>query len=144
MRSPFPPPSPPLPARLFLPLVPCLCHPPSLHGLVSQVFVQTHIPRALEEVVDHEKDYDRLASGGGAVEGIYYQNITGMRQDMTGAREGPAFVQAAAPQVSYQSPSLGMRVPAPCCSKTSRIPQSSHFLETIRRLMLSALIFLAI
>ena len=25
------------------------------------------------------------------MEGIYYQNITGMRQDMTGARLGPAF-----------------------------------------------------
>jgi len=59
-----------------------------------QVFVQTHIPRALEEVEDHEKDYDRLA-GGAAVEGIYYQTITGMRQDMSGAREGPASAQAA-------------------------------------------------
>ena len=55
-----------------------------------QVFAQTHIPRALEEVDDHEQDYDRLAEGKD-VEGIYYQTITGMRQDMTGARVGPAF-----------------------------------------------------
>lgn len=57
-----------------------------------QVFVQTHIPRALEEVEDHEKDFDRLAEGNN-IEGIYYQTITGMRHDMSGAREGPAHAQ---------------------------------------------------
>ena len=60
----------------------------ALAGL--QVFAQTHIPRALEEVDNHEEDYDRLAEGKD-VEGIYYQTITGMRQNMTGARSGPAF-----------------------------------------------------
>lgn len=57
-----------------------------------QVFSQTHIPRALEEVVDHEGHFDRLAEGKDT-EGIYYQTITGMRADMTGAREGPAFAE---------------------------------------------------
>ena len=57
-----------------------------------QVFAKTHIPRALEEVDDHEQDFDRLAEGTNT-EGIYYQTITGMKHDMSGAREGPAFTE---------------------------------------------------
>ena len=57
-----------------------------------QVFTKTHIPRALEEVDDHEQDFDRLAEGSNT-EGIYYQTITGMKLDMSGAREGPAFTE---------------------------------------------------
>ena len=59
-----------------------------------QVFTQTHIPRALEEVQDHEQDFDRLAKGT-EVEGIYYQTITGMRQDMTGARLEPSALEVS-------------------------------------------------
>lgn len=64
----------------------------AIFSQILQVFVQTHIPRALEEVEDHEQDYERLAEGID-VEGIYYQTITGMRQDMSGAREGPAYAE---------------------------------------------------
>lgn len=77
----------------------CLC---LFMGVGVQVFAQTHIPRALEEVVNHEEDYDRLASGRDT-EGIYYQTITGMKQDMSGAREGPA---TAAVQVESVSDNL--------------------------------------
>lgn len=58
------------------------------------MFRQADIPRRLEEVADHEGDFQRLAEGRGA-EGIYYQAITGMRADMTGARLVPALVERA-------------------------------------------------
>ena len=70
----------------------------------AQVFQQAYIPRRLEEVDDHEGDFDRLAgSAAGAAgrhappaEGIYYQTLAGMRADMSGAAGQPAIVAAAA------------------------------------------------
>lgn len=64
----------------------------------AQIFHQAYIPRRLEEVEDHEGDFERLAAGGSgrATEGIYYQTIAGMRPDMTGAAAAPAVVAAAA------------------------------------------------
>ena len=59
------------------------------------MFHQAYIPRRLEEVEDHERDFDRLAHGAGAAEGIYYQTLAGMRSDMTGAAPEPAIVRAA-------------------------------------------------
>lgn len=61
----------------------------------AQVFHQAYIPRRLEEVEDHERDFDRLARGAGAADGIYYQTLAGMRPDMTGAAPEPAIVRAA-------------------------------------------------
>lgn len=63
-----------------------------------QIFQGAYIPRRLEEVDDHEGDFERLAAGGDkrATEGIYYQTIAGMRPDMTGAAAAPAVVEAAA------------------------------------------------
>jgi RIO kinase 1 len=43
-------------------------------------------------VTDYEEHFDRLAEGKD-VEGIYYQGITGMKEDMSGARLGPAIMQ---------------------------------------------------
>jgi hypothetical protein len=63
-------------------------------GKWGQVFRQADIPRRLDDVVDHEKDFKLLAEGG-EVEGIYYQGITGMRADMKGARLVPALVERA-------------------------------------------------
>jgi len=39
----------------------------------DSVFSQSFIPQNLEQVDDHERDFDRLADGAGAAEGIYYQ-----------------------------------------------------------------------
>ncbi len=77
-------------------------------GPGKQVFRQAAIPRRLEDVVDHEKDFLRLAEGH-EVEGIYYQGITGMRADMSGARLVPTLVERAqlslsAPQCDRYSP----------------------------------------
>ena len=46
------------------------------------VFRQSHIPRRLADVSDPEADHARLAAGGRAAEGIYYQALAGMAQDM--------------------------------------------------------------
>jgi RIO kinase 1 len=65
-----------------------------MYILDLQVFHQAYIPRCLEEVADHEGDFERLAAGG-ETEGIYYQGITGMRADMSGARLVPAILERA-------------------------------------------------
>lgn len=80
--------------------------------LLLQVFAQAYIPRKLEEVEDHERDYARLAAAqGAACDGIYYQVITGMKADMSGARTGPSICEVDLPagreghSGSEQSPS---------------------------------------
>jgi RIO kinase 1 len=50
------------------------------------VFRQAYIPRKLEEVVHFERDARLLQSG--AREGMYFQTITGMAQDGSGAATG--------------------------------------------------------
>ena len=55
----------------------CICSRPlqrtAEEELQDSVFSQAFIPKTLEEVDDHERDFDRLAEGGGKAEGIYYQ-----------------------------------------------------------------------
>ena len=59
-----------------------------------QVFAQAFIPRRLEEVEDHERDFARLeAAQGAGCDGIYYQVITGMKADMSGARLHPSICE---------------------------------------------------
>ena len=44
-----------------------------------QIFHEAYIPRRLEEVEDHEGDFERLLNAGTneQLEGIYYQTIAG-------------------------------------------------------------------
>ena len=46
------------------------------------VWASAHIPRRLADVADAEGDAERLARGGEAAEGIYYQRFAGMTEDM--------------------------------------------------------------
>ena len=46
------------------------------------VWASAHIPRRLADVFDAEGDAARLAKGGEAAEGIYYQRFAGMTEDM--------------------------------------------------------------
>ena len=39
----------------------------------DSLFSQAFIPKHLDDVDDHEADFQRLAAGGPAAEGIYYQ-----------------------------------------------------------------------
>ena len=71
------------------------------------MFHQAYIPRRLEEVQDHERDFDRLAHGAAAAEGIYYQTLAGMRPDMTGAAPQPAIVRAANGAAAAGAPAGG-------------------------------------
>ncbi|GLC41017.1 hypothetical protein PLESTM_001146700 [Pleodorina starrii] len=64
--------------------------------VAEAVFHQAFIPRRLEEVVNFERDHERLQRGGKDTEGIYYTTITGMKQDGSGARAQPAVLQASA------------------------------------------------
>ncbi len=57
---------------------------------------QAFIPRCLDEVAHYERDQQRvLQAGTGNVEGIYYQTITGLRDDLSGARTAPSFLLPA-------------------------------------------------
>lgn len=70
-------------------------------GIAAEVFRNVYIPRRLEEVSNFERDVARLA-GGVSVEGLYYQTVTGMTQDATGARQEPTLLVSggAAPAAS--------------------------------------------
>ncbi|KAK2171033.1 hypothetical protein NP493_1112g00036 [Ridgeia piscesae] len=52
----------------------------------EQVFKQSYIPRTLDEVVDFERDMKRMAEGVDTGL-ILYQTVTGMKADLSGARE---------------------------------------------------------
>lgn len=41
--------------------------------LEDSIFSQAFIPKHLEQVDDHERDFDRLVATAGNAEGIYYQ-----------------------------------------------------------------------
>jgi RIO kinase 1 len=57
--------------------------PPTADDAADAVFMAAHIPRRLADVDDCERDAGRLAQGGRAAEGIFYQALAGMTQDMT-------------------------------------------------------------
>ncbi|KAG2497105.1 hypothetical protein HYH03_004696 [Edaphochlamys debaryana] len=64
--------------------------------VAEAVFHQAFIPRCLDEVVNFERDAERLKKGGKETEGIYFATITGMKQDGTGARVEPAMLEGSA------------------------------------------------
>ncbi|GLJ45365.1 hypothetical protein SUGI_0954920 [Cryptomeria japonica] len=60
--------------------------------IAEAVFVQSFIPRTLGQVKDFEKDIDQITSGKNT-EGIYYQTITGLKEDLSGVRVVPAILE---------------------------------------------------
>ena len=51
--------------------------------LLKLFFAQSFIPRTLDQVKYFEKDIDRITSGNNT-EGIYYQTIMGLKEDLSG------------------------------------------------------------
>lgn len=47
--------------------------------------LQSFIPKSLDQVEDYERDQERMKSGKDT-EGIYYQTITGLKEDLSGVR----------------------------------------------------------
>ncbi|MEW5300878.1 MAG: hypothetical protein WDW36_003774 [Sanguina aurantia] len=70
----------------------------------AALFQQAYIPRRLEEVVHYERDHERLTTGGNT-DGLYYQMIAGMKQDLSGAEAQPAVLQGSAGQTGKQQQS---------------------------------------
>lgn len=60
--------------------------------IAQHVFRNAYIPRRLEEVTHFERDAARLASGV-PVEGVYYQTVTGLQQDLS-VRQEPTLLVA--------------------------------------------------
>ncbi|CAG9462231.1 unnamed protein product [Pedinophyceae sp. YPF-701] len=58
------------------------------------VFQQAFIPKRLDEVARYERDHEAAARGE-KVEGVFYQVITGMRDDLTGPQEEPRLLAEA-------------------------------------------------
>lgn len=48
--------------------------------LEDSIFSQAFIPKHLEQVDDHERDFERLVESAGAAEGIYYQVGQGLQE----------------------------------------------------------------
>ncbi|KAL4432421.1 hypothetical protein ABPG77_001720 [Micractinium sp. CCAP 211/92] len=57
--------------------------------VADAVFAQAFIPKKLDDVINYERDHARLKEGNDT-EGIYYQALAGMKDDMSGARTGPS------------------------------------------------------
>lgn len=70
--------------------------------IAEAVFVQSFIPRTLDQVKDFEKDIDRINSGNNT-EGIYYQTITGLKEDLSGVRLIPAILENVNDQPSGET-----------------------------------------
>ncbi|XP_024530272.1 serine/threonine-protein kinase RIO1 [Selaginella moellendorffii] len=60
--------------------------------VADAVFVQAFIPRTLDQVQDYERDIQRIATGKDT-EGIYYQTITGLKEDLSGVRQVPSLLE---------------------------------------------------
>ncbi|MCO5560163.1 hypothetical protein L7F22_013770 [Adiantum nelumboides] len=78
---------------------------PTAESKVAEaVFVQSFIPRTLDQVKDYERDMQRI-TGGKGTEGIYYQTIIGLKEDLSGVRLVPSILEET-PKPSNTSPSL--------------------------------------
>ena len=53
----------------------------------EEVFKNAFIPRTLDEVIDYERD--AIEAQGGTSEDVYYPMVTGLKQDLTGAKDIP-------------------------------------------------------
>lgn len=62
--------------------------------VVEAVFVQSFIPRTLDQVKDYERDMQRISSGKDT-EGIYYQTLVGLKEDLSGVRLVPSVLEEA-------------------------------------------------
>ncbi|KAI5074690.1 hypothetical protein GOP47_0010651 [Adiantum capillus-veneris] len=72
---------------------------PTVESEVAEaVFAQSFIPRTLDQVKDYERDMQRISSGKDT-EGIYYQTIIGLKEDLSGVRLVPSILEEA-PQPS--------------------------------------------
>ncbi|KAF3777851.1 Serine/threonine-protein kinase [Nymphaea thermarum] len=60
--------------------------------IAESVFVQSFIPRTLDQVKDFEKDIVNISSGKDT-EGIYYQTITGLKPDLSGVLLVPTILE---------------------------------------------------
>lgn len=58
--------------------------PTAEEEVAEKVWAQAYIPKKLDEVIHFERDHERLRKGEDS-EGIYYQAIAGMKDDMSGA-----------------------------------------------------------
>ena len=63
------------------------------------IVVQSFIPRTLDQVKDYEHDMQRIASGKDT-EGIYYQTIIGLKNDLSGVRLVPSILDKEEPKVN--------------------------------------------
>jgi len=77
------------------------------------VFYQAFIPKRLDEVMHYERDHDKLqaAASGQKVEGIYYQGITGFKQDMSGPRGAPAGLSKGIPPGGAEDGTISINSP---------------------------------
>ena len=64
--------------------------------LDDEVFKSAYIPQRLDDVINFERDV-RLAKKGKGQKSILYQTLTGMREDLTGARLQPRLLEDDAP-----------------------------------------------
>lgn len=60
--------------------------------LDDEVFKSAYIPQRLDDVIDYEKDV-RLAKQGKADQIVLYQTLTGMKEDLSGARTKPKLLE---------------------------------------------------
>lgn len=84
--------------------------------VAAAVFHQVFIPRKLEEVVEYERDHERIKEGRDT-EFIYYQTITGMKEDLSGARLQPTVLEETAAGPSHMpAQSSALSPPVVTCS----------------------------
>ena len=78
------------------------------------IVMQSFIPRTLDQVKDYERDMQRIASGKDT-EGIYYQTIIGLKNDLSGVRLVPSILDKEEPKINditkvSPSQSEGLRI----------------------------------
>ncbi|XP_076440993.1 serine/threonine-protein kinase RIO1-like [Babylonia areolata] len=57
----------------------------------EEVFKNAYIPRTLDQMTDHEKEWEKQLRGD--TEDSHFQTVTGMKRDMTGAQEIPRMLE---------------------------------------------------
>ncbi|XP_062506530.1 serine/threonine-protein kinase RIO1-like isoform X2 [Corticium candelabrum] len=68
------------------------------HKVDEEVFRHSYIPRTLNEVVDIERDLHEAQEGRRAE--IFYQTLTGLKPDLSGAQQVPALLDELPPEAT--------------------------------------------
>lgn len=101
--------------------------------LDDEVFRGSYIPQRLDDVIDFERDF-KLAKQGKGDQTLLYQTLTGMKDDMSGARSKPNLLEDGKVAKRQRRVSFADEVEFGSSSSDDQMEDGAYIMERIRQL----------